>query len=121
MIGLITLVLVLQLVGEIGARMLQLPVPGPVIGMLLLLMTLVLRGGPPARLTRLANGLLAHLSLLFVPAGVGVIRYLDLLSEAWFAIGITLVASTLIGILTTAVLIRLLQRGNDPHDVGGEP
>ncbi len=110
MIGLIALVLGLQLAGELAARLLQLPVPGPVIGMLLLFAALALRGGTPDGLSRLANGLLSHLALLFVPAGVGVISYIALLAEAWLPITLTLLASTLIGIVATAFTLRLVER-----------
>jgi len=116
MIALIAVVLGLQLAGEIIARWLGLPVPGPVIAMLALFVALSFRAQPPAALSRLANTLLGHLSLLFVPAGVGVINYLGRLSEHWLAIGATLVASTLIAITTTALTLRWLKRPDIPDD-----
>lgn len=109
MIGFITLVLVLQLAGELMARWLGLPVPGPVIGMVLLFIGLSLRGEPPTALADLAHGLLRHLSLLFVPAGVGVISYIGLLADEWLAITLTLIASTLLAVVVTGVTLRLLQ------------
>jgi len=109
-IGFIALVLVLQLVGEMVVRLAALPLPGPVVGMGLLFMALMVRGGAPAGLSRLANTLLGHLALLFVPAGVGVIAYLGMLAEAWLALGITLIASTLLGTVVTAFTLRWLQR-----------
>ena len=66
-----TVLLVFQLLGEVGVRSLDIPVPGPVAGMLLLLLALIVRRGVPLALDRSASGLLSHLSLLFVPAGVG--------------------------------------------------
>jgi holin-like protein len=114
MIALIAVVLGLQLAGEIIARWLGLPVPGPVIAMLALFVALSFRA--QAALSRLANTLLGHLSLLFVPAGVGVINYLGRLSEHWLAIGATLVASTLIAITTTALTLRWLKRPDVPDD-----
>ena len=64
--------LVFQLAGEVLVRSLQLPVPGPVVGMLLLLLVLIWRGEPGENLRSAGQGLLANLSLLFVPAGVGI-------------------------------------------------
>ena len=72
MLGALTLLLSYQLAGEVVALALGLPVPGPVIGMAMLFATLIARGSAPPALRDTANGLLAHLSLLFVPAGVGV-------------------------------------------------
>jgi putative effector of murein hydrolase LrgA (UPF0299 family) len=94
----ITLLIVLQLVGEVIARGLALPIPGPVIGLVLLLVGLIVhgarggrsRGASPDALEETSQGLLRHLSLLFVPAGVsdrsdGKIAHLDglNLSRAW--------------------------------------
>ncbi|WP_216636368.1 CidA/LrgA family protein [Chloroflexus islandicus] len=64
-------ILLFQLIGEVVSRGLNLPVPGPVVGMLLLFAILRWRGGPPEALSNTAHGILANLPLLFVPAGVG--------------------------------------------------
>ena len=74
----ITILLLYQLVGEGLALWLGLPIPGPLLGISLLL-TLILRAGLADTLEPAAGALLAHLSLLFVPAGVGVLLYLDLI------------------------------------------
>lgn len=111
--GIVALVLSLQLIGEVLVRLTSVPVPGPVIGMLLLVGVLGLRGGPPDPLSRLAGTLLGHLSLLFIPAGVGVISYLGLLADRWLAIAVTVVASTLISLLATALTLRHLLRRRD--------
>ncbi len=68
----VTLLLVYQLTGEILVRLLGLPIPGPVLGMVMLFVTLMIRGSaPPDSLSEASSALLSHLSLLFVPAGVG--------------------------------------------------
>ena len=72
MIAALTQLLVFQLIGEIITRGLDLPIPGPVIGMALLFAVLALRNGPSETLQTTSQTLLSHLSLLFVPAGVGV-------------------------------------------------
>lgn len=81
----ILLLLVCQLVGEAFSLWTGLPVPGPVIGMALLFVGLLLWGGVPEGLNRVVEGLLAHLSLLFVPAGVGVMLHIAMLREEWLA------------------------------------
>lgn len=108
----LTLLLLCQLFGEIVARGTGLPVPGPVIGMALLLGVLALRdrrprGLPPplvdGTLEATGKGLLAHLSLLFVPAGVGVVGRLDVLAAQGPALAVALVVSTVAALVATAV------------------
>ena len=79
MIGAITMLLVFQLIGEVIARGLALPIPGPVVGMALLFAALVLRRGPSTDLRNGARSMLQHLSLLFIPAGTGVMLHLSLI------------------------------------------
>ncbi len=109
MIRALTALLGLQLVGEVIARGLHLPVPGPVLGMLLLVGLLLWLGKVPTDLDATARGLLNHLSLLFVPAGTGVIVHLELLQREWVPILITLVVSTYITVLATGGVLRLLR------------
>lgn len=99
-----------QLVGEALVRLAGLPVPGPVLGMILLFAALSIRGAVPADLARVANGLLAHLSLLFVPAGVGVILHLARIEAEWPAIIVALVVSTWLTLAVGAGTMRLVSR-----------
>ena len=99
--------------GEAIARITGLPVPGPVLGLLLLLGWLTVRGrrgrGAPAA-APVADGLLRVLPLLFVPAGVGVVAFLPLLREQWLpalvGLVVPLVASLAVTGLVTAALLR---------------
>jgi putative effector of murein hydrolase LrgA (UPF0299 family) len=124
MIASLSLILLCQLAGEVFVRGLALPMPGPVVGLVLLLLLLVardrfailargpLRGGAVEDASR---GLLAHLSLLFVPAGVGVVQKLDLIAAHGIAIVIVLLASVVATLLATVatflVVSRLTARG----------
>jgi holin-like protein len=99
--------LLLQAIGEALARAFGLPVPGPVLGMLLLLAALrfeVVRAPVGAA----ADVLLAHLSLLFVPVGVGVITHLHVVSEYGLRLLVVIVVSTWLGMAVTALLLRAL-------------
>jgi holin-like protein len=116
MLASITLLLVCQLVGEILVRLTGLLVPGPVIGMLLLFTLLLIRKGVPAPLQMTAGGLLDHLSLLFVPAGVGVVVHLPLVVAEWPAIATSIIVSTILTIIVTAKVMAWLSR----HTVGGQ-
>ena len=101
--------LLMQSGGEALSHFLKLPVPGPVVGMVLLL--LALRWQPVRDAVAPAAGfLLQHLSLLFVPVGVGVMTHLALLSAYGVRLIAVIVLSTWIGMAVTALVLRLLQR-----------
>ncbi|MCJ2015343.1 CidA/LrgA family protein [Methylobacterium sp. J-076] len=119
MIASLALILLAQLAGEAIARGFGLPVPGPVIGMGLMLGFLLLRDAERSPLRRLlppplvdgslegiAKGLLANLSLMFVPAGVGVVGRLDLLKTQGATLAIILLVSTAVSLLTTVFVFR---------------
>jgi holin-like protein len=108
MLGAITLLLVYQFLGEVITLAFGLPIPGPVIGMLLLFLTLLARGRIADELRNTANGLLSHLSLLFVPAGTGVMVHLGRVADAWVPIAAALVGSTVLTIAVTALVMRAL-------------
>jgi putative effector of murein hydrolase LrgA (UPF0299 family) len=123
MIASLSLILTCQLIGEIIVRGTGLPLPGPVIGLVLLLAILMMRDryrmlarGPlrDEGVENASKGMLAHLSLLFVPAGVGVIQQLDLLAQHGLAIFLVLIGSVLVTLLVTAgaflVASRLMAR-----------
>ncbi len=107
MIGAITVLLIYQLIGESLVVALGLPVPGPVVGMLLLFLTLLLRGGASPDLRDTAQGILQHLSLLFVPAGVGVMLHAGRVASEWLPILVALLLSTVATILVTALTMNL--------------
>jgi len=117
MIAALTVLLVYQLVGEIAVIALHLPIPGPVAGMAMLFVSLILRGGVSEDLRDTSGGLLRHLSLLFVPAGVGVMAHLNRIADEWLPITVSLVASTLLTIAVTALVMRSLL-GRQPKDHG---
>lgn len=99
MLATIGLLLFCQLVGEVTMRSAGLPVPGPVAGLALLLALLLLRPGLTETIRPTVGIVLANLSLLFVPAGVGVVGNLDVLAEDGTALLAVLVASTLLSML----------------------
>ncbi|MDP1740671.1 CidA/LrgA family protein [Polaromonas sp.] len=101
--------LLLQSIGELLSRGLSLPFPGPVIGMVLLLLAL---RWPVVRepVSVCADFLLSHLSLLFVPVGVGVMTHLSLVSQYGGRMLLVIVLSTVIGLAVTALVLNFLWR-----------
>ena len=110
MLPALTALLLAQLLGEALVHSLGLPVPGPVLGLLCVLLVLLLRPKLVPMLKPTAQSLLAHLSLLFVPAGVGGMLHLRRLGDEALAIGVALVFSTLVGLAVTALTMVGLMR-----------
>ena len=107
--------LVFQSVGELLARGLKLPLPGPVIGMVLLL--LALRWPAVQKpVGETAQFLLSHLSLLFVPVGVGVMTHISLVSQYGMRMLAVVVLSTLAGLAATALLLHFFRDGSDSEN-----
>lgn len=119
MIANLSLILLCQLAGEIFVRGLGLPIPGPVIGLVLLFMALIARDhmpmlamGPLAKdeVESTSKGMLQYLSLLFVPAGVGVVQQLGLIKQHGIAIFIILALSAFITLAVTVGAFILASR-----------
>jgi holin-like protein len=104
--------LLYQLIGETLSYTFGLPIPGPVIGMALLLLTFAARPALVAKLRGTGTTLLSHLSLLFVPAGVGVMVHFARLSEEGVAIIGAVVLSTVLTIVATAATAAWLMKRN---------
>lgn len=124
MIASLSLILLCQLAGEALVRGIGVPMPGPVIGLMILLVLLLLRDrfavlarGPlqGGGVESTSRGLLANLSLLFVPAGVGVVQKLDLIVDHGIAflgvLAISVMVTLLVTVGTFLVASRLMARG----------
>ena len=107
MLSALTQLLAFQLLGEVLARSLALPVPGPVLGMVMLFAFLLWRGGPGEALQDTGQTLLQNLSLLFIPAGTGIMVHLHRVYAEWLPLLLSLLASTFITLAVTAGVMRL--------------
>jgi holin-like protein len=108
LIGYVTVLLSCQLLGEALVALVRVPVPGPVAGMAFLFCGLCIYGKIPDGLARVSDGLLGNLSLMFVPAGVGVMLHAPLLRQDWLAISVALVVSTCATIAVTSLVMQKL-------------
>nr|MBA3326059.1 CidA/LrgA family protein [Paracoccaceae bacterium] len=84
--------------------------PGPVLGMALLVAGLFAFGRSGAALDETANAILRNLSLLFVPAAVGVMQQAGLIAANWLAISVALAVSTLLTLVVTVLTFRAVAR-----------
>jgi len=120
----ITLIFSCQLAGELIVQFFGLPLPGPVVGVVLLFAFLVLNrrfgkasqkldaSGIPVELAKVGDALLSNLSLLFVPAGVGIMVHFSLLKNDWLPLSAAILGSTLLTVAVTAGLMVLLSKPN---------
>jgi putative effector of murein hydrolase LrgA (UPF0299 family) len=121
MIAAILILLLAQLLGEALVRLSGLPLPGPVAGLVLLLVALAVAPGLADRLRPLASWITAHLGLMFVPAGVGVVGHLAVFRDQGAGLALALVISTVLAILVGASVFAAVARavgaapGADEH------
>ncbi|MFV8835406.1 CidA/LrgA family protein [Aquisalimonas sp.] len=104
----LAIILGCQLAGEVLVQLAGLPVPGPVVGMVLLLGGLIWFGAPPTGLRTVSETLLRYLALLFVPAGVGMMAHFQLIARDWLAISVALVVSTALTLIATMLALRAM-------------
>lgn len=104
----LVLLLGFQFAGEVITRALDLPIPGNVIGMALLLLALTVGVVKEESITEAGDLLLRYMTLFFVPAGVGVMLYFDLISREWLPIIVGTVVSTFVVMAVTGWAEQLL-------------
>ena len=121
MIEALLVLLAFQLAGEAITHASALPLPGPVLGLVLFAFALKMMPGLAEKVSGVAHGILRNLSLLFVPAGVGVVQHADLVIHQWLPILGALVISTALTLAVTALTfvgVRKLMGGQSAHNEG---
>lgn len=106
-----------QIIGDLIARSLSIPIPGPILGILLLLLYFLWRGEIPEDIARAGDLLIAWLPFLILPAGAGIILYLGALASEAFAILVALLVSTVIALGCTALIARALIRRRETRAI----
>ena len=102
-----------QLIGETLSHYLKLPIPGPVIGMVILLIGLMIRKGPSKELEETSSVFVKYIGFLFVPAGAGISVYLALIAEEWLMLAAATFVSTTLTLIVTGWVYRLFARKAD--------
>jgi putative effector of murein hydrolase LrgA (UPF0299 family) len=103
---------IFQALGELVSKFALPFIPGPVLGLVLLLAYLSVRGHVPAAIDLVGGSILQHLGLLFIPASVGVVLYLPVLQANAWAISTALVVSVVATVAVTAGLLKVLAKKN---------
>lgn len=104
----IAVLLAFLVAGEAATAVFHLPMPGPVSGMLLLLLWSMARRHVDQRVAQAATSLLRYLGLFFIPAGAGLLVLSDVLKTHGLALALIVLVSTLITLIVTALLLRWL-------------
>lgn len=104
------IVLLICMIGEVIQKLTHIPIPGNVLGMIILLFCLIFKVINLEMIEDVSKFLLDHLAFFFIPPGVGLIKSLNLLQENWFAILSIIVVSTIVTMATTGITIQILQR-----------
>ena len=99
-----------QAAGEVIHHVSGIPLSGPIIGMILLLAVLMVRGGASNEFCQSAQATLGYLSLFFVPPGVGIIEHLPLLRAHWLPVLLALIISTALAMASAALVMRSVER-----------
>jgi holin-like protein len=102
------ILLLFQLLGETVVGLADLPIPGPVVGMLLLWVGLLIKNGASSELSNLSHTLIKHLSLLFLPAGVGLFFLPPAIQQYWPAVLAAMIGGTFISMLFSGWLLQRL-------------
>ena len=118
MIPALCIILTFQLIGEVTARSLGLPLPGPVLGLILLVLSCSLRPRLAELLRPVVTTILGNLSLFFVPAGVGVVAHLGQFRQDGLAIALAVTVSTALAITAGALVFRLVARWTGESETG---
>ncbi len=105
--GLVTLLL-FTVLGNLISELLNLPVPGAVIGLILLMLYLQIRGDTSEQLEKVSQFCIRYLSVLFIPASVGIFFMTDLLASQWLPISLALLIATPVSLILTALAMQYL-------------
>ncbi|MCW2248550.1 holin-like protein [Azospirillum fermentarium] len=109
-----------QLAGEVAVRLLAVPLPGAVVGCVLLFALLTVRAGVPGGLKTMADGLLRYLPVMFVPAGVGVMADAERVRDEWLALLTVLVLGTVVTAAVTLWSFDVMARAVDRRAGAGD-
>ena len=117
MLGFFVTILALLLVGEAIAQAVLPILPGPLVGMVLLLAVFTVRGGVPASFEVPASGLFGYLTLFILPASIGILDDWQRLADGWLVYCLVILAGSLVTAVVAALVGGALLRGH-AHDHG---
>ncbi|MBW6411855.1 CidA/LrgA family protein [Clostridium weizhouense] len=103
-------ILIIYLVGEFLSSWLKLPVPGNILGMIILFVLLSTKVIKVDNISNISNFLLNHLAFFFIPAGVGLMTSLNIIKSNWLKLLIVCLSTTMIIIASTGLIVQFVSK-----------
>lgn len=100
-------VLAAAFVGDVLARVSGLPIPGPALGMAILMLFIALGGGRNAEVETLFDRIAPHMSIVFIPPAAGFISSLDLIAQHWLSVVVAVGVGTILAIAAAGLAFQL--------------
>lgn len=104
------IILGIYLLGEFISQVLSLPIPGNILGMIILLVLLWTKVVKIEQIETIANFLLDHLAFFFIPAGVGLMTSIGIIKDSWLKLIVVCIATTIIIIASTGLIVQYITR-----------
>ena len=104
------IILVAYFLGTIIQLFLNLPIPGTVLGLILLFLALSFGIVKTEMIEDICEVLISHMSFLFIPAGVGLMTSFDMLKGKVMAFSIIIIISTFVVWIVTAYVVKFLRK-----------
>lgn len=106
------IILGIYLLGEFISQVLSLPIPGNILGMIILLVLLWTKVVKLDQIETISNFLLDHLAFFFIPAGVGLMTSVGIIKDSWLKLIVVCIATTIIIIASTGLIVQHITRKN---------
>ncbi len=119
MIIAIALTLTVIILGDAITTLLQLPVPGAILGLLCVASYFLWRGAPDPAMARMFDAMIPHAPILFVPAGAGVVANLDVIAAGFLGIAAVITLGTVATLLATGLAMQSLLQAKRPAEHPG--
>lgn len=104
------IILGIYLLGELLSSQLKLPIPGNILGMVILFILLCTKVIKVDNISNVTNFLLNHLSFFFIPAGVGLMTSLGIIRSTWWQLLVVCLSTTIIIIGVTGIIVQAMSK-----------
>ncbi|NLK93684.1 MAG: CidA/LrgA family protein [Clostridiales bacterium] len=104
------IILGIYLVGEFLSKFFSLPIPGNILGMIILLILLCCKIIKLEQIETISNFFLDHLSFFFIPAGVGLLASAGIIKDIWYKLIIVCIVTTIIVIASTGITVQFVSK-----------
>ena len=104
------IILIICFIGEVLSKVIHLPLPGSIIGMILLFICLISGIIKLEMIDEISKFLLDHLAFFFIPAGVGLLAYIGILKKNILPILVICFTTTFLVMIVTGWTVQLIKK-----------